>query len=288
MEEMLRKTAKELLESKKVGVVIGYGRSSLEGKATPIFVSSSNEVDKLIFTNYCYYNLVSYLKKPEVKALGKAAIVLKGCDLRAFNILISENQLKREDFIVIGVNCPGLADSEGNSLLAKCLNCQVKEPSGCDILIEGDGKLPKPSSAKTPSLDEELKKLEAMSPEERFRFWKSEFDKCIRCYACRQICPMCYCQSCICEKSQPQWVSTSPSSKGNMAWHIIRAFHLAGRCSGCQECARACPVGIRLDLLNKKLAQEIKDAFDFVAGIDSSNKPPLTTYKPDDKQDFIK
>lgn len=291
MENALRQIAKELLESKRVGVVIGYGKGALENSVTPIFVTSPGDVDKLIFNQTCYQNLSRYLRKPEVKGLGKMAIVVKGCDMRSINSLIAENQLKREDIYVIGAACNGMLDpnpaqkSKEPCYMSKCIGCAVRQPQGCDSVA---GTIDETKAITGLSLEEEIAKLEALSPAERWAFWKSEFERCIRCYACRQICPMCFCQTCITEKSQPQWISSSPSPAGNFAWNAFRAFHLAGRCSGCQECSRACPVGIRLDLINKKLALDVKNLYGFESGADAAAKPPLSTYKPDDNQDFIK
>ncbi len=90
---------------------------------------------------------------------------------------------------------------------------------------------------------------------ERMAFWKAEFDRCMKCYACRQVCPLCYCERCVADKNRPTVIDTSATLKGNFAWHITRAFHLAGRCVGCDECTRACPAGIDLRLLNLSLAR---------------------------------
>ena len=124
----------------------------------------------------------------------------------------------------------------------------------------------------------EVDQMEALPPEERWEFWKDHFDRCIRCYACRQVCPMCYCKRCIVEKNQPQWVETSPHLRGNTAWNVIRAFHLTGRCVGCGECERVCPVGIPLSKINDKMAKVVLDQFDYQAGMDSTTPSPFTTF----------
>lgn len=289
MEDRIREIAKDLLESKRVEVVIGYGEGAVGNSTTPAFISKPEDVGKLIWNDRCYYNLVNYLMKPEVKAKGTPAIVVKGCDARSIIGLIAENQLKREEMVIIGVPCTGVinpdAEEGSNRYMSRCVGCEVLIPTIYDHLAGEKEGLKAPEGA---GLDEETAKLDAMTPAERWEFWKTEFDRCIRCYACRQICPFCYCTTCICEKSTPQWISTSPTSVGNFSWNIIRAFHLAGRCTGCQECYRACPVNIRLDLLNRKLALDVKDAFGFEAGADPEEKPPLAAYKLDDNQDFIR
>jgi ferredoxin len=64
-------------------------------------------------------------------------------------------------------------------------------------------------------------------------------------------------------------------------------MHLAGRCIGCDECARVCPADIRLDLLNRKLALEIENRFDYRCNIDPDLPPPLTTFRPNDPDEFM-
>lgn len=290
MEKELRKLAKELLETKQVGLVIGYASAAIEGLATPAFISDPKDADRLIWNDHCYHNLSVYLYRSDVKAKGKVAIVAKGCDAKSVIGLLAENQIRREDIVVIGMACGGVilreASKEGKPIYpSKCLGCSVTVPTLSDHLIGSPDSVQAPMGV---SLDEEVAKLDQMSVDERWAFWKSEFDRCIKCYACRQICPHCFCQSCIVEKSMPQWVSPCPSAKGNFSWNFVRAFHLVGRCVGCQECYRACPAGIRLDLINRKMALEAKAAYQFEAGADPAVKPPLTAYRQEDNQDFIR
>ncbi|MBF0363169.1 MAG: 4Fe-4S dicluster domain-containing protein [Oligoflexia bacterium] len=285
LQSEIRHLAKDLLESKKVRIVIGYGSGPLNSKPVPVFITDANDVDRLVYNEFCFNNLSIYLTKAEIKAKAPWAIVVKGCDARSVIGLVVENQIKRDDVFTIGVSCNGVK-LEGNTL-SKCDTCAVKNPSNINVnKVIGNIKTASSTSAST--LDKELEQLNKMSAEERFQFWKNEFDRCIRCYGCRQICPHCFCNNCIAEKSAPQWISTTPGSRGNFAWNAIRAFHLVGRCVECMECSRACPMGIRLDLLNHYLAQEVRDSYNFVAGMDLEQKPPLTTYNLKDNQDFIK
>jgi ferredoxin len=128
----------------------------------------------------------------------------------------------------------------------------------------------------------------AMPPAQRMAFWTSEFERCVKCYACRQVCPMCYCERCIVDRNRPIEIDPAPSTKGNFAWQIARAFHLAGRCIGCGECSRACPAGIDLALLNVSLHIAAQKNFVFEAGIDPKADEVIGSYALQDKEDFIR
>jgi formate dehydrogenase (coenzyme F420) beta subunit len=127
-----------------------------------------------------------------------------------------------------------------------------------------------------------------MSPAERWEYWKEQFSKCIKCYACRQVCPFCFCEQCLCDRNRPQMVEQTPRPAGNTAWHLVRAMHLAGRCAGCGECERVCPMDIPLNLLNRKMAKELKELFNSEAGFEVRDKGPLNSYDEHDDQSFIR
>ncbi|UCC76080.1 MAG: 4Fe-4S dicluster domain-containing protein, partial [Anaerolineales bacterium] len=134
----------------------------------------------------------------------------------------------------------------------------------------------------------QVREIEEMTASERWAWWEEQFSRCIRCYACRQVCPFCYCEQCISDENQPQWIGKSPSPENNRTWNIIRALHLVGRCTDCGECDRVCPVDIPLSLLAVKMAGEVEEAFDYRAGADANAKPALHSFRPDDPDDFIR
>ncbi len=288
VQDELRQKAKELLASKKVDVVIGYGPTE-SGSVGAVFYTDPADCDNLLWNERCTTNLVVYLKRKEIKKLGKAAIVVKGCDSKALAVLEVEKQLDRNDIFVIGVVCDGVwndANSKTYTDAAKCEVCDVHVPLHCDLVLGPQDEKTEPHDAK--ERYGKLEKILAMTTPERIAYWKKEFERCFKCYACRQVCPMCYCEVCVADKNRPVRFDTSATEKGNFAWHIVRAFHLAGRCIGCGNCASACPAGIDLDLLNLTLAKAAEEQFGFRAGFDCEALPLIGTFSQEDREDFIR
>ncbi len=281
MSEELRNKAKELLKNKKVDLIIGYQRAADGVLAAPCFIDSQEDVDKLIWDSYCVYNLANYLKDFPAKRKG---IVVKACDLKSITVLLQENQAKREELLIITVSCPGvidekrlrLADKQAQEIVfaEKCKICKDRENKNLSEIVQDEY--------------EPVRKLEAKSIEERLKFWEEEFSRCIRCYACRQVCPLCYCPKCVAEQVSPGYFSKGANLEGNFSWLVTRAMHLAGRCIDCGECERVCPVGIPLRDINKKIEKEIKELFNYEAGLSVEQKPLLSCFDKNDPEDFIR
>lgn len=280
MIEDLRKHVSELLENGRISALIGYAESTLKGKVRPFILFDARSAHKLIWDGRCDINLASFLMKEPILDLIKEGkrigIVVKGCDLLSISVLIQENKIDRDLVYVIGVACGGMKDKSGQ-FLPKCKGCTVQVPEGCDLLI-GSPDVPKIEGARY----QDVTNLLNLTYEERWNFWIDQFSKCIRCYACRQACPLCYCQRCLTDMTMPQWVDKDPSVSGNLFFHFMRALHLAGRCVGCGECARACPMGIPIDVLTRLLCYEIENNYGYLSGADASAKPFLGTFSEDD------
>ena len=129
--------------------------------------------------------------------------------------------------------------------------------------------------------------MESQSADERWDYFVSEMSKCIRCYACRGACPSCYCNQCFVDHNQPQWFSKTTELSDTIIFHLVRAFHVAGRCVNCGACARACPMGVDLMSLTKKIAKDMNELYGYTAGMDIEELAPFATFKEDDPQEFI-
>jgi coenzyme F420-reducing hydrogenase delta subunit/ferredoxin len=282
--ERLQRVAAELLDEGKVSLVLGYRRGSLPEQAVPGFVTRSEQARELVWDAHCFHNLSVYLPGREEKN-GKVAAVVKKCDAATVVGLLQEGQLRREELLLVGVQCDGVWD--GDRLAAKCRGCDGKVPSLCEVAVTPEGTTEAEIPDEPDPRDAAIAYLESLDPATRWGFWQEQFERCIRCYACRAVCPLCYCETCITEKHRPQWISPAIDETGNTAWNIVRAFHLAGRCTGCDECSRVCPADIRLDLINRKLVHVVEECFGYRAGGDPEAPPPLTEFRDDDPGDFV-
>lgn len=280
----IRAQARDLLARRRVEYVVGYETGSDGVNARPFFAYTTEEADRLVFDNTCTHNLTKYLVEPERRG-STIGVVVKPCDARSLTVLLAEHKFPR-DVVAIGVVCPGIVQrtregGDGEAPQARCQVCDQHTPPACDILV-GE------TTAEGPVLDQfaRLAPLEAQSAAERSAFWSQQFERCLRCYACRQTCPQCYCDECFAEALDPEWVGVRIGRAENWLFHAIRCFHLAGRCIGCDECERVCPVKIPLGLLNRKLRKEVLDRFEYRAGTRSDERPPLETFRKEEKLDL--
>jgi formate dehydrogenase subunit beta len=272
-QEKYRTTVKELLASGSVKMVIGYRPGSTPDRRRPLFIRSSEEADQLVLDSTCITNLSGYLVTEGLLSDEKpVGIFLRPEGIRSINILAAESQLNPDQIVILGF------DSTGREVRP----LEGRHAGEFSELISSIKEKPL-QVAKEPLLE----RIEKMNAQERFDFWQKEFSRCIKCYACRQACPMCYCRRCIVDSNQPQWVNTSSHTLGNFEWNIVRAFHLSGRCVQCGNCDRACPVNIPLRLINQRMAKEVLDGFDHFAGLSQTQEPVLASFKKDDTETFI-
>jgi len=304
----IRESARKLLRDGQVQVVIGFERGSLPLRSRPCFVRREEDIDRLVWDGCCETNLARYLPKRKEKA----AIVAKGCDSRAIVELIKENQVHRDQIVIIGVPCNGMIDGllieakmgrgsivedEGSAekLILKrtnseeildrtdflhehCKACTHPDPVLYDVLVG------QPSAEAAKDTFSDVEAFGARDEEGRWAYLVHEVGKCIRCYACRNACPLCYCPECFVDASQPRWVGKSTELSDTMVFHLIRAFHLAGRCVACGACERACPMGVDIRKLNRKLQKDVKDLFNHEAGMSLEEASPLADFRVDDPE----
>lgn len=317
----LKTIASKLLSSGGADVLIGYEAGALPLSAAPLIVHAGGagtetvgaDTDNLIFDARCSVNLVNLLHKFKDR---KAAVVVKGCDSRSLAGLLQEKQLARENLVVIGAPCRGVIDLHslfkqlgGNTpssavidgdrveavvrgsgktfplsdiIHAGCRRCPAHNPVTADYLIADPVEEPD-----APSASAELEAAGRMSQVERWNKFRGEMKKCIMCYACRNVCPACYCRECFADASRPRLHGRTDDPADAMFFHMLRLMHLGGRCTGCGACVRACPAGVDLSLYNDFLREFMKKEYAFEAGADESTEPPLACYEQGDPNAFV-
>lgn len=316
----IKNTARTLLADKKVDVVIGFEKGTMPLKATPCFIRTVEDVERLIWDETCENNLAKFAKQVQ----GKKAIIAKGCDSRALALLIQEGQFEREEIVVIGAPCNGLIDTRkieneiGEILVAEikdgkvavegleatkiydlnevidktCQKCRYPNPVFADIDLAANTKeaLNEVAASTAPSMQESYEdviEFENKSPKEREDFFRNEMSKCIRCYACRNACPMCYCQECFVDSNSPTWLTGGVDVAENLFFHMGRMLHLAGRCVDCGACRRACPQGIDLAAISRKVNKDVLEMYHHEAGVTLDGQPALNEYNVNDPQKFL-
>lgn len=311
LQNAVKEKAAELLTNGSAARVMGWRKGEFIHDPEPASFSEVTELKDFVYDDYCGANLSKYLIA-ESKKVGVTAVFLKPCDTLSFNQLLKEHRIDREKTRVIGVECAGKLDEykiaakgitcvtaeryEGDKvifecadgevavdkaevLLEKCLSCKGKKFAVADETVVLN-EMPDTVNDRF----SKVKELEAMTADERYAFWQGELSKCIRCNACRNVCPACSCVKCVFDNP-----NSGIAAKANdvpfeeQLFHIIRAFHVAGRCTDCGECSRVCPQRIPLHLLNRKFIKDINVLYgDYQAGEESEGRTPLTSFTEHD------
>jgi formate dehydrogenase subunit beta len=314
IEKKIREIAKKLLKDKKVSLIIGFEKGTLPLKSRPTFVRNNEDVEKLTWNSFCTNNLAVYIPyyRKYFNNGNTIAVIAKGCDIRSLVLHFQECLVDRSNIYIVGVPCSGMLDrrriekelypdeieevtEKEDSIIVKgksfekklnktdylsqdCLECAHRNPVIYDEIIDIKIKEPTTSDAK-----KRLDEFSAKDKDERWEIFTREVSECIRCYACRNACPGCYCEECFVDCTQPQWLGTSVDSISDLQmFQIVRTLHLAGRCVNCGNCSRACPMEIDISLLVRKLSQDAKEMFGYETGVKLEDKPLLSKYSEDD------
>lgn len=312
--EILINKASELLTAGTVDRVLGWKRGEFDYDVTPgVFTSAEALVAGFVWNDFCGANFSKYLIAETQKTESRVLVFLKPCDTYSFNQLLTEHRFDRDKVYAVGIPCAGMLDvsrikasadgiaavyTEGESVLVetlydgtitldrstllpdRCANCKSKLHVAYDELLGTEGEVLQSGRF------DEVSRLESMTPDERFAFWQNELSRCIRCNACRDACPACTCEKCVFDNPQSGVENKAASNSfEEKMFHIIRAFHVAGRCTDCGECSRVCPQHIPLHLLNRKFIKDINGLYgEYQAGSEVGNRAPIVNYNTEDPE----
>jgi len=256
MIEKVKEQVKGLLEG---GEIKGFlGLCNRDGQVAPHLFTEVAELDHLVIgdvkdpgdARYPLNKLLIHLYRayPEERF----GVLVRGCDERGLNNLYVWNQLAPKNVVTVGIPCPQeLADA-----------CGCPKPYPDNSVSE---PIAKGAEAK------ELSQMEALEVKERFAQWMEAFSRCIKCYGCRDICPMCFCKECSLELEE--LIPRGEMPPEIPIFHLVRAVHMAGRCIDCGLCNEACPVDIPLRTLYKKVGDIVYKEFSYRPGLDKGKSP---------------
>jgi formate dehydrogenase subunit beta len=115
--------------------------------------------------------------------------------------------------------------------------------------------------------------LRDMAIEEKFDYWWGQFSHCVKCYGCRDACPICYCKDCTLEADRG--VVMPGEVPPDAMFPMLRIAHVMDSCVNCGQCQDVCSANIPLARLTFMLNKELYDIFKYQPGVDVKTRPPL-------------
>ena len=278
--KQIRDIAARLFSDGKIDVFVGYRMNGFDDNQVPAVITGPEEVSALVFTEKSVFNLTNYLKADHTRNK-RVGLVVKGCDSRSLNLLLTESQVKRDKLYIIGIACEGVVDEKGQKM-QNCTECSFPDAVIFDELLGV------PRGKNDYQVNVDIRALAEKSLVERREYFEEIFENCIRCNACRHSCPLCYCAKCCIDQETSALYNGSNTSSS--AFHALMTWslHLAGRCVDCRNCEKACPSHLPLHLLHKQNEKVIFENFqNHLAGVEEGDRGAFYKYSLKDPDDFI-
>ena len=238
MKQQIIDHVKQLFHKNKIK---GFLAPRQEGEHVgPFLFRDPMDLEQISITETVRYPMVKILMRLQRLHPGEAlGVMVRGCEERAIHKLIRASQIDKNKIVLVGLPC--------SEELAKRCGCLKPYP---DSLI-GDFKPETPVEPKlvTATPKNFIKDLE---------FLYENFERCIKCYGCRNICPLCFCRECTLEEET--FISkTATPPPPNPDFLLTRAIHMVDFCVYCGLCEEACPAHIPLRTVYKIVANIISE-----------------------------
>ena len=325
IQEQLRREVAKLLEDKTVDLFLGYEAADVPLKTAARFIRTAPDADRLVWNRSCTANLAALLPQIFKKPAGiradwtppRVGVLAKGCVSRSIVGLIKAHQIPRDGLFILGVGCDGMIDRHRAAQLvgtAELVEAEVDDGAvrlrasdGAEQVVDVDEVLADscsvcrfraavladatigdaPDAREAPERYANAAAFESKEMDVRWDEFVAEISRCVRCYACREACPNCYCAECFADETEPKWIGVTTDLSDLVLFHLGRAYHQAGRCVDCGACVAACPQGIDLRLLNQKINQDVETLFGGEVSVSLDEAEPLCQFTMDDDQDFM-
>lgn len=278
--KQIREIATRLFTEERIDYFVGYRSTGFDDNQVPVIIRKADEVPSLVFTDKSVFNLTNYLKREHTRNK-RAGLIVKGCDSRSLNLLLTEGQVKREQLYVVGIACEGVVDESGNRL-QNCTECMFPDPVVADEIIG------QAHEERSYTVNADVLEMGSKDLIDRRSYFEEVFSSCIRCNACRHSCPLCYCAKCCIDQETATLYNGSNTTSS--AFHALMTWslHLAGRCVDCRNCEKACPSHLPLHLLHKWNEHVIYENFqEHMAGVHPGDRGAFYKYSLKDPDDFI-
>ena len=208
--DKIRAKVKDLLQSGQVAAYIGYAMQ--DSHPLPHVFTKDNLAaldNAIVPPDNARYPLDKILLQLAAKYPDKAfAIQVRGCDERGLNELYKWGQLDPDNVVLVGVAC--------TQTQADYCECPGHFPSVVDY---GERCNPVGLSAR-------VSRIEGLAGDAALSEWTAHFARCVKCYGCRNVCPMCFCKDCSLEHPDLMSIGSVPP---DTIFQLVRAIHMAGR-----------------------------------------------------------